>query len=203
MAQTYPGKTNIRIAGVYTQFQWDGKILAFARGVRDEGPRPVAAPVAVQPLDAPYPLEIVQSAALGPGTLQVRVFERFGSRVWDDIMGAISGIGNINFNDLRQISVTLAAMNRPINALKVITQPNGTSYGDLYLNCKITDIGDTEDVQNETMEIVKNVTITYTRKIRTDSGLYSSNAGGNGALNNSAINSANTSDTRATIPITF
>jgi len=59
----------------FTAFQWQGHVIGFAQSVSHQSPQPVAAPVAIQPLDQQYPLQIITPAAVGPGTLQVQLFE--------------------------------------------------------------------------------------------------------------------------------
>jgi hypothetical protein len=166
-------KRNFRVGGSgFTAFQWDNKVIAFARGVRVQSPRPVAQPVAIQPLDQRYPLDIITPAALGPGQLQIETFEKYGERVWDEMMGVIDRSG-AKYNDLVEIFIKMAELDRPIHCMKIINPPKIAGkatqpYADIFLNCKITDIGDEETVEIGTMEIVKNITVTYTRKIRSD-----------------------------------
>lgn len=169
---------NFRVGGsAFTAFAWAGKMIALARGIAEQSPRPVAQPVAIQPMDQRYPMDIITPAALGPGTLTISEFEKYNARVWDDLMDAAVPLnGGAKYTDLVSIFIAMSATPNPINAIKIINPPKlaGTQvkpYGDLYLNCKITDIRDDENVEIGTMEIVKNITITYTRKIRTDAGL--------------------------------
>lgn len=169
---------NFRVGGsAFTVFAWGGKILARARGISDQSPRPITQPVAIQPMDQRYPMAVITPAALGPGTLTIRRFETYGSRVWDDLMDAVAPLDNgRRYPDLVSIFIALSAREQPVNAIKIINPPRlagrrAAPYGDVYLNCVITDIGDNEEVEVGTMDIVKNVTVTYTRKVRTDSGL--------------------------------
>lgn len=179
MAFDYKTRPKFRQGGSgFTAFQWDGQTIAFARGVSHNSPRPVADPVPIQPLDARYPLQILTPAALGPGQLTVELFEMYNAKVWDRIM-EITTKSNTTYNDLVQIFITLAALNRPINCIKVINPPtlNGQKpkvYGDMYHNCVITDIRDDEQINIGTMEIAKNMTIAYTHMTRIGTGKISS-----------------------------
>lgn len=173
-------KTNFRVQGsAFTFLQWNNRILGYLQGVAETSPRPVAAPVAIQPMDAPYPLDIITPAAVTAGTLTGRFYERFGTKIWDELMDALPGIpaqaGQNRYNDLVSVFVALAAMPTPVTSVRIIHPPVTAGaevkpYGDIYMNCKITDIRDDEDVSIGSMESVKTIVITYTRKIRTDIG---------------------------------
>src|SRR3954468_16149925 len=73
----------------FTVFQWEGKPIGFAQGVSHTSPQPVAAPVAIQPMDQRYPMQIITPAAVGPGTLQLQLYERYNSKVWDQILAVV------------------------------------------------------------------------------------------------------------------
>lgn len=101
-AITTPSITNtpktFRVGGSgFTAFWWMGQVIGFAQAVANQSPQPVAAPVAIQPLDQQYPLQILVPAAVGPGTLQVQLFEMYNAKVWDEIMAitdSTSGSGS-------------------------------------------------------------------------------------------------------------
>lgn len=173
---------NFRVGGSgFTSFWWMGQPIAFAQAVANQSPQPVAAPVAIQPLDQEYPMQILVPAAIGPGTLQVQLFELYGSKVWDTIMtitDSTSGVGTAGqlpqYNDLAQVFLRLSALGTPINASKIVYPPNAgirggpkvRHFAELYHNCMITDIRDDENIQIGTMEVVKNMTIQYTQMTR-------------------------------------
>lgn len=178
--QTGFNTSKFRVGGSsFTAFQWEGKIIGFAQGVSHRSPQPVAQWEAIQPMDKRYPVQIITPAALGPGTLTVRLFERYNSKVWDAMMKITSdahglGLPTGSFNDLVQVFITLASLNKPVTCVKVINPPalqNETDaakaiYGDVFHNCAITDIRDDEEINIQSMSIVKNLTITYTRVTR-------------------------------------
>jgi hypothetical protein len=97
---------NIRVGGsAYTVFAWGGKVIGFARGIAEQSPRPVAQPVAIQPMDQRYPMDIITPAALGPGTITFRTFEKWNARVWDDMMDAVAPLsGGQRYTDLVSVS---------------------------------------------------------------------------------------------------
>lgn len=173
--------SKFRVGGSsFTAFQWEGKIIGFAQGVSHNSPQPVAQWEAIQPMDKRYPVQIITPAALGAGTLRIRLFERYNSKIWDQMMNittaahGITGVPAGGFNDLVQVFITLAALNKPITCVKVINPPalqgesdaNKAIYGDVFHNCAITDIRDDEEIDITSMSIVKNLTITYTRVTR-------------------------------------
>lgn len=175
-----PGTFRVGGSG-FTAFWWSGQVIGFSQQVSHQSPQPVAQPVAIQPMDQQYPMQIIVPAAVGPGTLQVQLFEMYNSKVWDRIMAitdAISGIGTAGakrqYADLSEIFLRLSALNKPINASKIIYPPNAGQrggpkvrhYAELYHNVMITDIRDDEQIQIGTMEVIKNMTMMYTYMTR-------------------------------------
>lgn len=174
--------TGFRVGGSgFTAFWWMGQVIGFAQAVANQSPQPVAQPVAIQPLDQQYPMQILVPAAVGPGTLQVQLFELYNTKVWDSIMAITdnsSGAGTAGelpqYNDLSQVFLRLSALGKPINASKIVYPPNAgvrggpkvRHYAELYHNCMITDIRDDENIEIGTMDVVKSMTIQYTRMTR-------------------------------------
>ncbi len=179
-------KKRVRVGGSgFTAFIWNNKPIGWAEEITVQSPRPVADPVAIQPLDAKYPLTIITPAALGPGTLTANFIELYNQRVWDDIMKLVDSSGK-QYNDLVEIFEFLAAMKNPVNAVRAITPPSTlggekfTKYGDIFENCVITDIGDNEVIKIDTMQIIKPITFMYTRRRRiknNDASLKNFNGG--------------------------
>lgn len=169
----------------FTAFHWMGHVIGFAQQVAHQSPQPVAAPVPIQPMDQQHPMQILVPAAVGPGTLQVQLFEMYNSKVWDHLMRITDdksfsndfGTAGIRsqYNDLSEIFLRLSALSKPINCTKIVYPPNvgvrgGTSkiraYADTYHNCMITDLRDDETIEIGTMEVIKNLTIMYTYATR-------------------------------------
>ena len=73
--------STFRVGGGYTTFLYQGKPLAFVDVVRETGPRPVAAPQAIQPLDRPYPIEVALPNAIEAGTIEVTFREQWNTEV--------------------------------------------------------------------------------------------------------------------------
>lgn len=167
----------------FTAFHWQGHVIGFAQAVGHQSPQPVAQPVAIQPLDAPRPLQILVPAAIGPGTLQLQMFEMYNSAVWDRIMAIVDNIpangtngipANGVYNDLVNVFLRMSAIGRGITASKIVYPPNAgvrggpkvRHYAEQFHNCTITDIRDDENIQIGTMEVVKSMTIMYTKMSR-------------------------------------
>lgn len=178
----------------FTSFWWNAQVIGFAQMVSHQAPQPVAAPVAIQPLDQQYPMAIITPAAIGAGTLQVQLFEMYGTKVWDNIMritdtttsasnpGASFGSQGTQtnesnepqYNDLSEVFLRLAALNIGVTASKIVYPPNTgvrggpavKHYADQYHNIVITDIRDDEQIEIGTMEVLKNMTLMYTHMTR-------------------------------------
>lgn len=88
----------VRIAGAgFTLFIFKGQPIAFCEQVAHTSPKPVAQFSAIQPMDEPYPIEILAAPAAGPGQLVLNLFELFGtsgnaSKVWDRLGANVGGI---------------------------------------------------------------------------------------------------------------
>lgn len=73
----------------FTIFTMNSKPIAFCQQVQHTSPQPVGQGVsAIQPMDEPYPIEIITPAAAGMGQIVLNLIELFGSnglcsKVWD------------------------------------------------------------------------------------------------------------------------
>lgn len=183
MAYNYSDVTTSvpRVGGSgFTVFKWQGQPIAFAQTLSHQSPQPVAAPVAIQPLDAQRPLNIVTPAAIGPGTLQVALYELFNEKVWDRIMEIVDRKPSPNslpyYNDLADVFTRLAHVSPKNGGLvcsRIVYPPTdygntsaGRHYADNYHGCKITDVRDDENIEIGTMDLAKVMTIQYTHTTR-------------------------------------
>lgn len=79
----------VRVGGSgFTLFTYGGAPITFCNQVAHQSPAPVAQAVPIQPMDEPYPVEIVTPAAATMGTITLEMFELFGSgghasKIWD------------------------------------------------------------------------------------------------------------------------
>lgn len=170
-----------RVAGSgLTVFAWQNQPIGFAQSISEVAPQPVAAPEAIQPMDAPHPVEILVPQAIGPGTLQVQIFERYTTKVWDQMMRIIDqsnvpGDNRFNvqdtYHDLRDVFNRMANLGQGITAQKRVYAPDRIGqkqwHADIYYNCKITDVRDDEDINIGTMSVVKSLSMMFTHKHRT------------------------------------
>jgi len=148
-----------RVGGGYTSFVYGGAPLLYCQQVNDQAPRPVANPAPVQPMDAPYPLEVAFPKAAGTGTLQLTLFEQWASEVWDQFAG-FAGAQDIVDVFSRQVALG------SVTCVKMITLPSGGTRAVYYHGAVITDIDDSDNVLINTMLMPKGVTLTYLRRTR-------------------------------------
>lgn len=156
----------VRVGGSgFTIFHWRGKPLAFARQVAHTAPEPVAAPAAIQPMDARRPIQVITPAAAGMGTLTLELYDLYGAQVWERLAG-LAGT-----TDLVDIFMRVSALADPIHMTKVIQPPtlqgidfgaSGSFYTETYNNCVITNVVNGETIEIATMEVSKQITVAYT-----------------------------------------
>ena len=150
----------------FTVFQWRNKPIAFARQISHTSPPPVGpGAVPIQPLDATHPLEIITPAAVSMGQLTVELYELYGRRAWDELKDLAGS------NDLAQIFQRVANTPEAISMTKHVYPPRGANvepYFEQYQNCVITNVIDGETIEVGTMEVLKQVTIGYTKVKRSD-----------------------------------
>lgn len=162
-----------RVGGAgFTVFHWESKPLAFARSVQVMSAQPVAQPVAIQPMDAAYPLEAATTAAVGLITLRVQFFETYNSNVWDDILAVTDRLHPTQtpgpYHDLKEVLQRLAGIGRGIQMTRFIYPPNRISrirtqhYARTYHNVRVGDIRDDENIAVDTVEVVKEMTMLST-----------------------------------------
>ena len=175
-----------RVAGSgLTVFSFGGQPIAFSQSISEVSPQPVAAPEAIQPMDAAYPMEILVPQAIGPGTLEVRLFERYTTKVWDQLMSNVDSAAsdgeldtgfnrknpNQQYQDLKEVFNRMANIRNGVSAQRRVYAPDRIGqkqwYADVYKGVRITDIRDDEDINIGTMSVVKSVTMMYTHKKRT------------------------------------
>ena len=184
-------RNRVRVAGSgFTVFTWQQKPIAFAQQISHTSPQGVGTgPVAIHPMDEPYPVQVVTPAAAGMGTLVLRMYELYGQRVWERLgasYGLDAGEMGERFDendtaslagavDLVDIFIRVAASPDAIQIVKYIRPPalrggTMTPYTEEYHNCVITNVQDGEEVNVGTMEVTKDVTVAYTYMTRGGKG---------------------------------
>lgn len=190
MADTSPSaRARVRVAGsAFTIFTFQNQPLAFCQQVAHTTPQPVGSgPVAIQPMDAPVPIQVITPAAAGMGSLVLNMIELYGSKVWDRLgaatgwaAGAGSGYSGSNaFNgdtvgflngavDVTDIMIRVSEEKpEDMNVVKYIRPPKIAGitqkpYSEIYHNCVITNALDGEQIEVGTMEVIKQITVGYT-----------------------------------------
>ena len=171
---------DFRVGGAgFTVFHVQGQPLMYAQAVGYQSPQAVAAPQAVQPMDARRPLAIVTTVAITGGTMTLNVYEQFGTKVWDNLMSQIDSTNANNtanqlavYNDLSDVMLRLMSLGLGLSATKLIVPPRPIGQNRIgYItetmhNITITDIRDDEQVAVDTMLMVKPITIQYTSATR-------------------------------------
>lgn len=151
-------ESKVRIGGSgYTVMSWRDQRLAYLQTLQDTPPQPVAQAQAVQPIDAPEPLEIVTAQAVGPGTLKMTFYELWNTPVWAGLPG-LEGTNNLLEVLRRQVEMD------EITCRKIIKVPGtvGQYRTYAYRGCKIVDIDQGEQINIGTMTLPKTITLQYT-----------------------------------------
>jgi hypothetical protein len=196
--------TRVRVGGSgFTIFTFGGQPITFCQQASHTSPQPVGGGMsAIQPMDEPYPIEIITPAAAGPGQLVLNMFELFGSggvasKVWDrlglkigsknspfgsegpanqstnikNLTGNTDGLfmGAVDIVDifLRQAQadpsqLQIVKVIRPLAASGSGSSTAGFQpYTEEYHGCVITQVQDGEQISIGTMEVLKQITVTY------------------------------------------
>lgn len=170
MAYTRNISNRTRVGGSgFTAFFWRSEPIGFCRQLAHTSPTPVGpGPTPIQPLDEPYPIDIVTPAAQTIGTLTMELYELYNRKIWDQL-GEIAGS-----IDLVNIFIKIAESPSPITLSKVVFPPKlrgqvGKPYADHFHNCVITNVEDGETIEIGTMELTKRITVAYTHMTRSGS----------------------------------
>lgn len=188
-----PFANRARVGGSgFTIFTFGGQPIAFAQQVGEVSPTPVGpGPVAIHPLDEPYPVQVITPAASGMGSLTLDLYELYNEKVWDRLASDVHGtpqspFGGINSNDIStgggifngavdlvDVYIRQAEFDGSLNVVKYIRPPviggqKGQPYAEQYHGCVITNITDGENINVGSMEIIKQVTVAYRFKTRND-----------------------------------
>lgn len=108
MATATPQNFVRRGGSGFTLFTFGGQPIAFCQQVAHTSPRPVGQGAsAIQPMDEPYPIEIITPAAAGMGQIVLNLFELFGSggkasKVWDRLGVGANKLGGNPFGQIGQ-----------------------------------------------------------------------------------------------------
>src|SRR3954464_292066 len=89
-------RNRVRVGGSgFTVFTWQSQPIGFARQIGHTSPAPVGpGPVAIHPIDEPYPIQVITPAAAGMGTLTLELYELYGGKVWDRLGAKVNTNSN-------------------------------------------------------------------------------------------------------------
>jgi hypothetical protein len=118
--------------------------------------RPVAAAQVIQPLNARRPIEIAVPAAHAEGTITLTLKDLYGKSVWDRL-AVIAGS-----NDIIDIMNRMAALEEPVQIMKLVRHPNGTAWSETFYGCMVSDVNDSETISIDSMVLDKTLTVMYT-----------------------------------------
>lgn len=164
----------VRVAGhSYSLWIWGQSPVAYCTNVRHTSPQPLAAAVAVQPLNYVRPAEIVTGRAVGPGEISMTVTELYGVKPWQHLGGSFQNEDTIQdladvFHKVQRDLTEFS--NTPITFVRVIRPPGGGVFLEKYYGIRITDIREDENVAVETLQNTFDITIQYTYKRRRGNG---------------------------------
>lgn len=184
-------RNRARVGGSgYTIFTFMGERIALCEQIQYTSPQPVSGPVAIHPMDARYPVQVVTPGAASMGSLTLKLFEVYNSKVWDRLGGASGGSTatssqNLsdgildNAVDIVDIFERIAAQPpEKLNVVKYINPPiiagqASNAYKEIYHNCVITDVRDGETIAVGTMEVTKEIDVGFTHVTRGDTKVIS------------------------------
>lgn len=161
-----PNSKRVRVGGSgFTVFQWKDNsgthIIGFAQNVTVNPVQPVNQPVAIQPLNAQRPLEVITPGAHGVGTITLTLTELYGESIWQR-MSILAGS-----QDIVDIMRTLAAQNNGVTVTKTVRPghlPEGQGhYAETFFGIVVADVepgGEALDIT--TMDVQKQMTLWYT-----------------------------------------
>lgn len=172
----------------FTIFTFGGQPIGFCQQVAHQSPQPVGSgPVAIHPMDEPYPVQVITPAAAGMGSLILNLYELYNSKAWDRLgatLGltsssndAYNGFGNAILAgavDIVDVFIRIAeAPPGTTNVVKYIRPPKlagitQAPYAEQYHGCVITNVQDAEQIEVGTMEVTKQITVGYTHMTRGD-----------------------------------
>lgn len=180
-------RNNVRVGGSgFTIFTFMNQPIGFAQQVAHTSAQPVAPATPIQPMDEPYPLQIITPAAAGMGSLTLNLYELYYSKAWErlGVPASLPGSANAglaesgkgffeNTLDIVDVFIKQAATDPAnLNVVKFIRPPAlagekaGQPYWEMYHNCVITNVVDGEEINVGTMEVIKQITIGYTYTTR-------------------------------------
>jgi len=165
-------------SGITTMEWYDGsgpsKLIAFCQSVTVNWPQAVAEEVAVQPLNARRPIEIVTANAVRGGTIDLELMTLCNQEIWQqfsilansqdlaDILQAVSSVSGVGQSGLI-VNRTYRPQFNP--SIFKGQSPNNT-YVESFYGCVVTRIEDSIPISVETMLVNKKMTLAFTKSLK-------------------------------------
>jgi len=164
-------QSKFRVGGGYTLLTYKSTPLSYIDIIQETGPQPVAAPQAIQPIDAPYPIEIAFPAAIQAGTLSITFREQWNWEVWSQLFGqdasldssstkSTSGSGPQDLLEVFKAQLQASSL----DIVKVITDPKGNQRVATYSGLVIVNVAIDETINIGTMTLPKQIQFMYTQR---------------------------------------
>jgi hypothetical protein len=157
-------KTQVRVVGSgFSTFLYNNQSLAWLEAIKDSGQTVLggasgAGWEAIQPLGLLHAQEVVTGRYLNPGTLSVVIRELWNQWAWEQMQG-LAGT-----NNLAEVFAAMAAMGT-ITCQFIIKPPGSSTWrGNVFNNCTVTYIDDSETVGIGSLSIARRIDLLYTHK---------------------------------------
>jgi len=155
-------KTQVRVVGSgFSTFIYNNQSLAWLESISDMGQTVQGGGggfESIFPLGLNHAAEVVTGRVLNPGTIQIVVRELWNAHAWEQLQG-LAGT-----NNLAQVFAAMAAQGT-ITCQFIIKPPGQSTWrGEVYNNCTVVSIDDTESVQVGSLSVARQIGLLYTTK---------------------------------------
>jgi hypothetical protein len=155
-------KTQVRVVGSgFSTFIYNNQSLAWLEAITDLGQSVMGGGggyEAIQPLGLNHAAEIVTGRVLNPGTIKIVVRELWNQKAWEQLQG-LAGT-----NNLADVFAAMAAQGT-ITCQFIIKPPGQSTWrGEVYNNCTVIGIDDTENVSAGLLSVARSIDLLYTTK---------------------------------------
>ena len=155
-------KTQVRVVGSgFSTFIYNNQSLAWLESITDSGQTVMGGGGGwepIQPLGVNHAAEIVTGRVLNPGSINIVVRELWNAKAWEQLQG-LAGT-----NNLAEVFAAMAAQGT-ITCQFIIKPPGQSTWrGEVYNNCTVITIDDTESVQVGSLSVARQIGLLYTTK---------------------------------------
>jgi hypothetical protein len=155
-------KTQVRVVGSgFSTFIYNNQSLAWLESITDSGQLVMGGGggyEAIQPLGLNHAAEIVTGRVLNPGGIKIVVRELWNQPAWQQLQG-LAGT-----NNLADVFAAMAASGT-ITCQFIIKPPGQSTWrGQVYNNCTVVKIDDTEAVEVGSLSVPREIGLVYTTK---------------------------------------